>query len=863
MKLTRLLTLRSILARPVRMLLSTIGIVLGVASILAIGITNQSALRSVNRLFEETSGKASLVVVSSDKQGEGFDPDVLFAVSKFPGIGEAVPSLHVGVLLADEAQPSELAISMMGMNLGGLTLYGIDPKLDQAAREYKLVDGRFLTGDLEAQELVLVDSFAEKNELELDDWIEVVTEAGSEELRLVGLIAQEGPGRLNNGAFGVIPLETAQDFSDRQDTLDQIDVVVSPEQNSSKSIESIKTGLQSHLGEEYSVIYPAAQGERMTQMLGNYQIGLNFMSGMALFVGAFLIYNAFSMSVIERTREMGMLRTIGMTRSQVVRQVLTEAVVLGLLGAFLGVALGILLAIGLANLMGLLISQEVGIDQIPPNLVIWSMLVGVLVTLAAAAIPAWQAGRISPMEAVQIRGRSKEGWLLRYGWWVGLVLLLVAGFLLFWNPFPEDTQFRLGSVAVVALFLGGTLIIPASVALWQRVMRLAIWGVYGNSGQIGSLNVKRSKLRTTLTVAALMVGVAMMIVVWGMTESFKGDLVSWLEGYIGGDIYISSTVKMRRLLWGRLGAIEGVHSVSPVRYLEIEWQTPEQRQEDVTFMAVDPIAYDRVTSFLFSQIPENSDPQQAMMALAEGNTVFVSTVVAEKYGLEPGDMITLKTKFGDREFKIAAVVVDYYNQGLVIDGSWQDMERYFRVKDANMLLVKVQPGYRVEDVQERIENILGDRFHLTVESNQTLKQQVNQLMGQAFSMFDVLAIIAMIIAFLGITNTLTMNVMERTQEIGMLRSIGMTRGQVVGMIMAEAGLMGVIGGVMGLLFGLILSRILLWAMSAMSGYEVSYLMPAARVALGLLIAIAVAQLAAVLPANRAARTSILEAIHQE
>ena len=180
-----------------------------------------------------------------------------------------------------------------------------------------------------------------------------------------------------------------------------------------------------------------------------------------------------------------------------------------------------------------------------------------------------------------------------------------------------------------------------------------------------------------------------------------------------------------------------------------------------------------------------------------------------------------------------------------------------------MLLVKVQPGNRIDDVLERIDSQLGDRFHLTAESNQNLKEQVNQLMAQAFTMFDVLALIAMIVAFLGITNTLTMNVMERTQEIGMLRSIGMTRGQVVGMIMAEAGLMGVIGGVMGLLFGLILSRILLLAMSAMSGYAVSYLMPAVRVGLGLVIAIAIAQLAAIFPANRAARNNILEAIHQE
>jgi len=861
MTLLRLLILRSLRSRPLRTLLSGFGIVLGVATILAISITNQTALESVTRLFKDTSGKANLVITSADAEAGGFSESVLQRLRAVPGLAGVVPTVHVQTILAEEAGQAEIGLNFFGASAGGLTLYGIDPTLDPQAREYKLVAGEFLSPQGEGDQILLVKTFADENDIQLGKAVAIITDSGVEKLRVVGLMAKEGPGQLNNGSFGVIPLETAQKLFYRNNELDQVDLIATPENTSTEALGSLRTSLQATLGDEYTVTYPASQGQRMTQMLGSYQIGLNFLSGMALFVGAFLIFNAFSMTVVERTREFGMLRTVGMTRSQVTRQVLLEAATLGLLGSILGVGLGILLARGLTSLMEVMLSQDLSSIAIPQGVVVSSMLVGILVALVSASIPALQAGRISPLEALRVRGVGKEGWLIRKGWIPGAALLVFSAVILVINPFPYDVQFRMGSMVVFSLFLGGTLMIPASVNVWERTLRPVIRLFYGNSGRLGSSNIQRAKLRTTLTAAALMIGVSMIIVVWVMTDSFKGDLDKWLEGYIGGDLYVASSLPMGRDVWRRLEAVEGVAAAAPVRYFDVERRTPAGEKEKLAYMGIDPASHSQVTTFIFSQ--PNTDAFSALQQLADGDSVFISSVIAEKSGLKAGDSITLLTKTGEKPFKVAAVVVDYYNQGLVVTGSWVDMARYFRQKDANAFLIKVLPGFDIDQVGQRIDDLYGKRDQLIVESNEALLQRVSGLMQNAFSMFDVLALIAMLVGFMGIMNTLTMNVMERTQEIGMLRGVGMTRLQVLVMILAEAVQIGLLGGVLGLAFGVILSRILMAAMTAMSGYTLAYVLPWDRVLLAILMAVVISQLAALLPALKAARTRILEAIQYE
>ena len=385
--------------------------------------------------------------------------------------------------------------------------------------------------------------------------------------------------------------------------------------------------------------------------------------------------------------------------------------------------------------------------------------------------------------------------------------------------------------------------------------------LYGNSGQLGSRNIQRSRFRTTLTVAALMIGVAMILIVRSMTSSFGTDLESWIDAYIGGDLYVTSSLPMDADIQRRLETVEGVQAATPIRYLDVTWRRLDGTEEELTFMAIEPYSYSLVTSFVFSG--STLDDVAAIRKLLEGDTVFISSVLADKSGLNVGDKIKLRTRSGYHDFEIAAVVVDFYNQGLVIEGGWNDMRRYYKINDASTFLLKVIPGYDTALVQQKIEDLYGKRFRLTVESNLSIKNQINTLLDQAFGMFDVLALIAMLVASLGVINTLTMNVMERIQEFGMLRGVGMTRGQVVKMILAEAGLIGVIGGVLGLFLGIVLSRIFFLAMTAMSGYELNYEMPIEAIFIGIIVSVVVSQIAAILPARRAAKIDILEALHYE
>lgn len=861
MILTRWVTLRSLRTRPLRTLLSAFGIVLGVAGLLAIQITNQTALVSLSALFAGTSGKTDLIVTAAQADEQGIAERTLSRLAGSPEVAAAVPSLQQPVSLAVEMSETAMPLSMMGFETGGFIVYGIDPALDPAVRDYTLTQGTFLEGNRAVQEIVLVENYAADNDLQVGNTVELITSDGAQEFKVIGLIAKAGAGQNNNGAFGVIPLSAAQEVFNRSGELDQIDLVLLPEFKSGSKLEAAKQKIQSRLGKDYAVTASASQGDRVTQMLNGFTIGLNFMSGMALFVGGYLIYNAFSMTIVERTREFGLLRTLGLTRRQVTGQVLVEAAFLGLGGSLIGALAGVGLATGAARLLALLLELDSVPVKITPQTILTGLLVGILVTVIAALIPAWQAGRISPLEALRVRGIQREGWLLRKGLWVGLALLLVSTIILIANPFPYDVQFRLGSLTVVLLFLGGTLLIPGSVGLWERLTRPIIRRLYGTAGQLGSANIQRSRLRTTLTVAALMVGISMIIITRGMTDSFRGDLEVWIDAYIGGDLMVSSATPMRSQVMRRLQSVPGFQAVTPMRTLNTSWLKPNGEEMDLVFTALDPDSYSQVTAFVFSD--SQTDVQAALNQFASGDAVFISSVLAEKYGLQPGGLLRLRTRSGVHDFTIAAVVVNFFNQGLTIQGSWQDMRRYFKTDDANAYLVKVATGASIPQVKEQIEDTYASRENLTVLSNQALINQVFNLLNQAYSMFDAMAVIAMLVGALGVVNTSTMNVVERTQEIGMLRSIGLTRRQTLVMVLAEALLMGLIGGLFGLAFGAVLTRIFLWSMTAMSGYKITFVLPLPAILIGLVIALVVSQLAALLPARRAARTQILQAIHYE
>lgn len=835
-------------------------IALGVAVMLAVDITNLSTITSITNLFAETSGRANLVI-SATASEQGFSEATVRRVSRVPGVTAVAPSLRINTMLPEESGQTSMSISVFVASASGLILYGIDPSLDRQVRDYKIVAGEFLPSERDTQELVLVKDYADDKGLRVGSKVLLVMPGGIEQFRVIGLMSKDGPGRLNNGAFGIIPLITAQRLTERGSKVDQIDVVAVSDQATSEQLDRLKAALQAELGEDYSVTYPAAQGKRVTRMLDTYQLGLSFFGAVAVFVGAFLIYNAFSMTVVERTRETGLLRAIGMTRRQIMSVVLLEAGVLGMFGSTLGVVAGRLLAGGLINVTQLFLEQRIGAVPTPPRDVLASFVVGLAVTLLSASVPAWQSSRVSPLQALRVRGNRQEGWILRAGWGVGIALIAFSGAAIYVAARNPAVVLWLGSSAVFTLFLGATLLIPSTMPAWERVIRPLACGLYGNEGRLGAANLQRARLRSALTATALVVGVAMILAVNGLSTAMKYDIESWLNAYIGGDLTAYSSTALRAELAARLQTMDGVAVASPVRYVDMEYATAGGGWASAIFTAVDPPSYQRVASFVFSD--SGVDVAAAVSQLDQRETVFVSSVIAEKTGLGAGDRIRLRTRRGEQEFAIAAVVVDFYNRGMVVEGNRKDLRRYFGLDDASLVFLRVQAGQDVTQVADRLQEAYGKREHLTVTTNETIKGSALRLADQTYGLFNVLAMISIIVAAFGLVNTLTASVTERTREIGALRGVGMTRWQVRRMVLAEAAALSLIGGVTGLAFGLFFSRMLLTVMEAIRGYNLTYIVPRESILISLLLALVVSQLAALWPANRAAGLRVVEAIQYE
>ncbi|PWH16405.1 MAG: hypothetical protein DDG58_09600 [Ardenticatenia bacterium] len=860
------LALRNLSSRPVRTSLTALGIMLGVAVVLAVSIINDGTLASIHHIFDEAAGRADLMITNSGVIGEPFTDEILSRIRRLPGVQLALPVVSGRTLLASEADKWGLEVSVGGTHTANdLLIFGIDPAHDRQVRDYELVAGRFLPAEIDSYSVLLVDEYAEDKKLSLGKDIAVLSATGQEKLRVVGLIAKSGPGLQNNGAVAIMPLKTAQSLLDMHGELTQIDVLANPDIAASpRKLEALKEDLASALGHGYQVLYPAARGQIVARMLASYQTGLSFFSAVALFVGAFLIYNTFTMTIVERTRAIGMLRLVGATQRQIVMLVLIEAAVLGILGSLAGTGFGILLAQGLSRSVATVTNTEIRALRIPLDGVVWSLLTGLGVTLISALLPAWRARSISPLEALRSYARPLGAPLGRTGWLWGCLLILLAYLALYRIPFRPEVQVPIGMVSVFVLLLGATLVVPITIGPAERTLRPAMRILYGGAGQLGAANMRRAWARTALTVGTLMVGIAMIIGIQTMTHSFELDINHWVQTAIGGDLYVRSPLPMREEFGTRLLSDPAVAEVSPITYQQV--QRARQGNSDsfsntILFVGIDPQTYGRIASFVFED--SSQDTAQALKELAQGGRLLISVTVADRYALQTGDTLALETRRGVVQFQVVGVVVDFSSQGYVVTGSRADLARYFGERTVDQFIVRLKPGYDPRVEAKRLEDHYGKSRHIAVETAADFRAKVTRLAAQAFALFDVLGLTGVVIAALGVVNTLLMNVFERQREIGGLRSLGMTRGQVARMILAESGAMGIIGGVFGMFFGLFLARVFLLGVQEIGGYTVRYHLLPQALGVGWAIALIVSQLAALYPAQKAAHVRIVEAIQHE
>ncbi len=827
------------------------GIMLGVATMLAVSVMGASATQSLRDFFAQSSGRATLTISDAGKSGQGFEARALNRVRTFEGVADAA-----GLTF-------NRAFIPYNKKTFAITIVGIDPDVDRRMRTFTLTSGRFLARGERAHNILLVEKFAQDRQIALGDTITAILPNNREaKLKVIGLMASEGAGQLGTGSVGFVTLEVAQNIFERGERLDQIDLIAKDEiANSSTAINQLKTRLQKTLGDHYVVALPAAAGESVSQALGGLNLGLGIFSAISLFVGILLIYNTFAMTVAERTREIGMLRALGATQRQVMILILIEATILGALGIALGVAGGLFLSIPLIKFMGDTLRIPLNTFTIPATGLAQAVGVGLFATFFAASIPAWQASRVSPTEAMRARAGGREGFLLQHAWKIGILLLGIA-------VIDGTGVVRLfkGAEFFMVTFLGAILIMPNLILLLEPYGRRVINAIYGPMGTLGSRNLSRAKGRTSLTVGVLMIGVVMNVAIGAMSVSFKASMDDWITAAVGGDFFISSQRPLYAETARDLLAVEGIAAVTPQRNSQIKIAGMQNGagfkplDDAITMVAIDVPTYRQVTSFQFAG---GETEEIALGDLTRGDALFISTTLAERWNLKRGDTLRLRTGRGERDFKVAAVMMTFYQGGNSIYISRNDLLKYFGDTRVSVFIVKKKTDAPTDEVTARLKKGVAKTKSLDIVAGEDFRKNISAQIKAFFTLFDAMVWISVIVGVLGVINTMTMNVLERIREIGALRSIGMDRQQLGRMILSEAGAMGALGAFFGVLIAYPVSTVTVSGMSQGSGFPVYYVFPTMSFVIGVFVALVLSQVAAIYPTLRAARVNVIEAIKEE
>lgn len=860
------LALRNLRARPGRTGLTLLGITLGVAAVLATSITNRNASNTLAALFERTVGNAELEIIP--KAEKTSLPEItLQSVKNLPRVQIAVPSIQATTVFSSNSDEAQSAINDAGIiDLNNsIKVEGIDPILDPMMRIYTLNSGAF--PKLGEYKTLITETFAEKNDFILGDSLIIYGTEGIDQFEVSGILADEGAAMINGGSVIFMPIDTAQKIFNLQNEVSKISIQAQTDiGNDPHKLAQLKSDLENRIKQSGRVIYPAARADQVPRMSNAYQFILAFFSIIAVLMGSFLIYNSFATTIIERTQEIGILRAVGMRRRQILGQIFLEAIILSFFGSLFGIGFGLLLSQGLMHLMRGFFEVESSAQILTLSELIKSSGLGFLGTILSAVLPASQAAAISPVEALTVHARS--GNKIKAFIWQGGVILLGIGLLFLNQPVNFAPQWRLllQMSAFVFVLLGAVLTIPLLIRFLETVTsRISTW-LFGIMGAIGARNIKRSIVRMMVTVASLVISLIMIIEVDSLVHVLKQDVSTWLEHALGADLLVYAPQPMRQSFAQVLTSIPGIQAVSASRTIEVEVamnsdESSAQSREMVNFVAIDPDQFLRVANKEF--ISGQGNPDQMWALLHQEKTVFISSVVAEMYYLNQGDEILLYTHQGIQAFTIAGITTEFNEGGLIVTGTFSDLKYFVYDKGADLFTVDVLPNYNTLSIAKQIEYRYEKREGIQVQSTATFKESVMNFYDRLTSLFHVLSILGIIIGTLGLLNTMTMNILERKRELGMMRSLGSLTKQIKNMILAEALSIGIISALYGIVFGYILSRMLVRAANLLSGYDLQFDLNLRPYLLSLLIALGISQFATLLPARYASRLNIIKALKHE
>lgn len=824
----RWISLRHLLHQPGRTLLTLAGVTLGVAVFVSIRLANTSALSSFSDTVDTVAGKANLQITAD---AEGFDERVFPHVMNLTGIKAAAPVVQTysrahpgpppptqsGAPVYSRDQYRETLL-VMGIDLfleGPFARYAdgpgspVSPRPSLEAIRQQRLALEFLADD---RGLAITRTLALRHNLSPGDTLTIITTGKPIPLTVRFVIESQEFQQALGGNVALMDIGVAQDVFGRVGKLDRIDLMVEQSQR-----ELVTERLKGILPANASVGQPAVRTQQVENMVSAFGLSLTALSSIALFVAMFLIFNTVSMSVLRRRSEIGIMRSIGVAKRQIIIQFLAEALIIGILGSLLGLVAGTLLAkltLGSVSrtLSMLYLVAHASTLQLDMTTYITGFLLGVGVTLVSAIAPAIEASRTSPSVTVR-QGILIEGMNLPLGKLAvaGVTMLGASVVISIWTVTERQPW---GGFVSAFLVLGGfSLIAPAFTLFAESLCSRFIRPLTGIEGVLGARYLRDAVARTSVVVAALMVAVGMLVGLDIMVGSFRETVDLWVGQTVKGDLYVQpvgrraggSTTSLPPEIVRAAREVPGVAAVDTYRGVRITYN------DQIAFVIAVELGVQRVHGGM--QFIDGAPAPEVLAAALSQRGVLISESFSYRHRIETGDTLNLRTPTGTAPLPVVGVYYDYSTDtgAIMMDyslyGSLWDSQR------TESMALYLTSGANGDQVRLNLLEAVDNRLLLNITPNQELRKRVLVVFDQTFRITYALQAIAVVVAILGVITTLTALITQRGREIGVLRAIGALRKQVHKMVLVESGLIGLIGAGLGCFCGMALSILLIYVIN--------------------------------------------------
>ncbi|MDY7227791.1 ABC transporter permease [Hyalangium rubrum] len=836
-------SLRHLGGHPWLTALSLLGIALGVAVVVSIDLASGSALRAFERSTETVTGRATHQLVGGP---QGL-PDSLYRDLRLrPGAPVSAPVVegHVRATRGDRRP---------------LTVLGVDPFAEAPFRPYAQggASGQASALLTEPGTVILPSATARLLGVKVGDFFEVRVGGLTRRLRVVSLITppDERTARAMEGLL-LTDISTAQEVLGRPGRLSRIDLKLDDEAALARLQEGLPVGVQ--------VVRSATRGGTVDQMTRAFRTNLTALSMLALVVGMFLIYNTMTFSVVQRRGLLGRLRALGVTRGELFALVLGEAALLGAVGTAAGLLLGVLLGRGLVGLVTQTLNDlyfvvSVRRLSLEPLTLAKGVLLGLGATLSAALVPAWEAARSAPVTTMRRStledvSRSRAPKLALLGL---LVLGLGVGLLLLPTRALPPAYGGLFGV-----LLGTALLVPWTTERLSLLAAKPLGAAFGLLGRMAARGVRASLSRTAVALAALMVAVATTVGVGLMVASFRGTVATWLESSLLADVFVSPPSLLARRgdstfvpgLVERLSATPGVASFSTVHVVKV---SVDEVPTDLIAVAFPP---NGPRPYRFKE----GTPDTVWREMEAPDALLVSEPFSFHRNVRRGDTVRLATDHGPRDFRVVGVYFDYGSDVGTVLLPRETYNQHFEDRAVSGLALYAAPGQDVDALVARVLERAGDTQTLNVRPNRALREGSLEVFDRTFTITQVLRLLAIGVAFIGVLSALMALQLERAREFAVLRATGLTPGQLWGLVSLQTGLLGLLAGLFAVPLGVGLAAILVYVINQRSfGWTMQLALTPGILVQALALSLVAAALAGLYPAWRMARANPANALREE